>query len=91
VRVSGPEVVEVADRLFSGKQRLSLSKSHSVRRGKLTDTSGHALDDVLVTVMRAPDTYTGEDLVEISCHGGPLISSLVLEVLLETGCRLALS
>ncbi|KPJ61180.1 MAG: hypothetical protein AMJ46_02350 [Latescibacteria bacterium DG_63] len=89
VRVSGPESVEIVDRLFSGKEKLSLSRSHSVRHGRFMDSSGRVLDEVLVAVMRAPDTYTGEDLVEISCHGGSLISRLILETLVEAGCRLA--
>jgi tRNA modification GTPase len=89
VRLSGPESVEIADRLFGGKDTLARTRSHSARHGKLTDCSGRHLDEVLVTVMRAPDTYTGEDVVEISCHGGMLVSQLVLQALLEAGCRLA--
>jgi tRNA modification GTPase len=89
VRLSGPESVEIADKLFCGKDTLARTRSHSVRHGKLTDCSGRPLDEVLVTVMRAPDTYTGEDVVEISCHGGMFVSQIVLQALLEAGCRLA--
>ncbi len=89
VRVSGPESVEIVDRLFSGKEKLCRSRSHSVRHGRLSDGSGRVLDEVLVSVMKAPETYTGEDLVEISCHGSQLISNTILEALLEAGCRLA--
>ncbi|UCF78423.1 MAG: 50S ribosome-binding GTPase, partial [Candidatus Eiseniibacteriota bacterium] len=89
VRVSGPESIEIADRLFKGKEPLSLSRTHSVRHGKLTDPSGRVLDEVLVCVMRAPETFTGEDIVEVSCHGGPVTSQLVLEAFLSCGCRMA--
>jgi len=89
VRLSGPESVEIVDKLFGGKDTLARTRSHSARHGKLADCSGRPLDEVLVTVMRAPDTYTGEDVVEISCHGGMLVSQLVLQALLEAGCRIA--
>jgi tRNA modification GTPase len=89
VRLSGPESVEIADKLFRGKEALSQTRSHSVRHGRLTDRAGQVLDEVLVTVMKAPDTFTGEDVVEISCHGGMLVSQLVLQALVEVGCRLA--
>jgi tRNA modification GTPase len=89
VRLSGPKSVEIVDGLFEGKEKLSASRSHSVRHGRLKDRAGSVIDEVLVTVMRAPDTYTGEDVVEISCHGGEVVSRLVLEATLESGCRLA--
>ncbi|MCX5801353.1 MAG: tRNA uridine-5-carboxymethylaminomethyl(34) synthesis GTPase MnmE [Candidatus Eisenbacteria bacterium] len=89
VRLSGPESVEIVDNLFRGKETLARTRSHSVRHGRLIDRGGRPLDDVLITVMRAPDTYTGEDVVEINCHGGMLVSQLVLQALVEAGCRLA--
>jgi len=89
VRLSGPDAVKIADRLFAGKEALAQARSHSIRHGKLCDFSGNVVDEVLAAVMRAPDTYTGEDVVEISCHGGLLMSQLVLQALLEAGCRLA--
>jgi tRNA modification GTPase len=58
-----------------------------VRHGRAFDSSGKLVDDILITVMRGPDTYTGEDVVELSCHGGPLASRLVLEALLDAGAR----
>ena len=89
VRLTGPEAVKIVDELFSGKEPLAQARSHSVKHGKLHDNSGKLIDEVLVTVMRAPDTYTGEDVVEISCHGGAVLSELVLEALVSKGCLLA--
>jgi len=89
VRLSGPEAVAIVDNLFSGKETLARTRSHSVRHGRLADLSGRLLDEVLVTVMKAPETYTGENMVEISCHGGMLVSQLVLQTLVDAGCRLA--
>lgn len=89
VRLSGPDAVQIVDRLFRGKETLARTRSHSVRHGKLCDLSGNVVDEVLAAVMKAPDTYTGEDVVEISCHGGVLVSQLALQALLEAGCRLA--
>jgi len=89
VRLSGPDAVQIADRLFVGKEALARTRSHSIRHGRLCNLSGNVVDEVLAAVMKAPDTYTGEDVVEISCHGGLLMSQLVLQAFLEAGCRLA--
>jgi tRNA modification GTPase len=89
VRLTGPEAVGIASGVYSGKEKLDRLDSHSVRYGRVFDSSGKLLDEVLIAVMRGPDSYTGEDVVEISCHGGLLASRLILNALVEAGARLA--
>lgn len=90
VRVSGPEAVPVVDKLFRGKGPLAKVPSHTIHYGHLVrpDTE-ERLEEVLVTVMRAPRTFTGEDVVEINCHGGIVGVQQVLQLVLEAGARLA--
>ncbi|PTX62411.1 tRNA modification GTPase trmE [Melghirimyces profundicolus] len=90
IRVSGPEAIQTADRIFKGKNRLENAESHTVHYGYIIDPeTGDRIDEVLVTVMRAPRTFTREDVVEISCHGGMVPVQNVLEALLTSGARLA--
>ncbi len=90
IRVSGDRAIEIVDKVFHGKKSLKDLKSHRVTYGKIVDPeTGETIDDVLVIVMRAPSTYTGEDVVEISSHGGLIIPGLILEILLKNGARLA--
>jgi len=89
VRMSGPKAIAIAESVVHSKRRLSEVSSHSLVYGKVLDEEGKVLDEVLVGVMRAPRTYTGEDIVEINCHGGPLILERVLARLLRAGARLA--
>ncbi|MBR2561168.1 MAG: tRNA uridine-5-carboxymethylaminomethyl(34) synthesis GTPase MnmE [Eubacterium sp.] len=90
VRISGPAAVEAADRVFRSKsgKPLAETKSHTVRYGHIVDRDT-VLDEVLVSVLRAPDTYTREDTIEINCHGGSLVLRRVLEAVLDGGVRLA--
>ncbi len=87
VRLSGPDAVGIASRVYRGSDDLGDLASHSVRHGRVFDSSGKLLDEILITVMRGPDTYTGEDSVELSCHGGLLASRRVLDALVEAGAR----
>ncbi len=89
IRVSGEESLQVVNRFFKGKKELDKAQTHTVHYGKFTDENGVVIDDVLVTVFRKPNSYTGEDSVEISTHGSPLISEKIIGVLLESGVRLA--
>jgi tRNA modification GTPase len=90
IRMSGEGVLEIADRVFRGKQKPSETPTHRVLYGYIIDPeTGERVDDVLLTVMRRPKSYTGEDVVEISCHGGRVVPSLVLETLIKAGARLA--
>ena len=89
IRISGTLSFEVTDKFFKGKTRLTDSNSHTVHYGEITDENGVLLDDVLVSVFRNPHSYTGEDSVEISTHGNPLISKKIIELLLKYGVRIA--
>ncbi len=90
VRMSGTGSIAIADELFIGKKKLSEKATHTLSYGKITDgQGGEVIDEVLVSVMRAPQTYTREDIVEINCHGGSLVTKRVLEALLRAGARLA--
>ena len=90
VRISGPLAERVATRLFRRKKKPARLKSHHLYYGEILDPeNGKSLDEVLLTLMRKPKTYTKEDVVEINCHGGYLVLKRVLEVILEQGVRLA--
>lgn len=91
VRISGPEAVAVADRLYRGKKKekkLADMKSHTIHYGWIVENE-QILDEVLVMLMRGPHSYTGEDTVEIDCHGGVLAVKRVLEAVLHAGARIA--
>lgn len=85
IRVSGADSIEICDSIFKGKERLKNAESHTVRYGHIIDKSKRPVDEVLVTVMRAPKTYTREDVVEISTHGGFSASKKVMELLVSAG------
>ena len=86
IRVSGPEAVAVADKIFRGRRPLSDAPAGRVRRGTI-ERGGRATDEVLVTVFRAPKSYTGEDIVEISGHGGPVVADEILRAVFAAGAR----
>jgi len=90
VRMSGPQAIAIADKLFMGKAKLEGAPSHSLHHGRIVDPqNGQFVDDVLVSLMRAPTTYTGDNMVEINCHGGLLVTRKILELTLGSGARLA--
>ena len=91
VRICGSEALNVADKVFrsiKGTKKVSEMKSHTIHYGKIED-EGKMIDEVLLMVMRAPNTYTREDTVEINCHGGIVVVKKVLETVLKHGARLA--
>lgn len=92
IRLSGPLAIEVADRCFvpAGKSSLkpSAASTHTIQYGHIT-RKGRRVDEVLLAVMRAPRTFTREDVIEITCHGGVLPSKMVLDAVLACGARLA--
>src|SRR5271170_2408646 len=92
VRISGAQTLSVADKVFlpSGKNSLkpSTAPTHTIHYGKVVRNGG-TVDEVLLAVLHAPRTFTREDIVEISCHGGILPAKLVLDTILENGARLA--
>jgi tRNA modification GTPase len=90
LRISGTDALSLADKIFipAGKVKPSAAQTHTIHFGKII-RDGKTLDEVLLAVMRAPRTFTREDTVEISCHGGILPAKLVLDAILEKGARLA--
>lgn len=90
VRLSGPDAVAVADKVFRGRVRLAHAPTHTVHYGRVVDPlTEEVLDEVLVLVMRAPRTFTREDVVEIQGHGGFFVLRSVLRAVLSAGTRLA--
>lgn len=90
IRVSGPRSIEFVAPIFFSKENLITAATHTVHYGFIRQPeSGEKIEEVLVTVMRAPRSFTTEDVVEINCHGGIISVKKVLELLLEQGTRLA--
>ncbi len=90
VRMSGAGCIALADTLFQGKKKLTEKATHTLSYGKIIDkTNEEVIDEVLVSVMKAPNTYTKEDIVEINCHGGFFVTQRVLQAVLMAGARLA--
>ncbi|MBV8213355.1 MAG: tRNA uridine-5-carboxymethylaminomethyl(34) synthesis GTPase MnmE [Verrucomicrobia bacterium] len=88
LRVSGPEAVEVVARIFRGATATEKMEPRRSYFGEINDATG-LIDQVLLTIFRRPQSYTGEDLVEISCHGGILVTRKILSLLLNAGARSA--
>lgn len=90
IRISGKSALPIADKIFKSSKKPSLSLSHTVLYGKIQNPeTGAIIDEVLLTVMRAPKTYTKEDVVEINCHGGVQPLNKILETVVNNGARLA--
>ena len=89
VRISGENAIEIADKIFRGKESPSQFVSRVQHLGEIFSAENHLIDQAVLSVHRAPASYTGEDLVEISCHGGTLVSAKVLEACLRAGARAA--
>ena len=87
IRVSGTDAIKIVNKIFSNKKFLD-SPSHTIHYGYIMD-GDERIDEVLVTIMRAPKTFTKEDIVEINAHGGIMTTDKILELLLVNGCRLA--
>ena len=88
IRISGDQAIAIADALFD--RPLSQKASHTVTYGFINDPhTGKQVDEVLVSLFRTPRTYTREDVVEISCHGGRCVTSMILQLVLAQGARLA--
>ncbi|WP_031927020.1 tRNA uridine-5-carboxymethylaminomethyl(34) synthesis GTPase MnmE [Staphylococcus aureus] len=90
VRLSGPQAVEIADKLYKGKHLLNDVPSHTINYGYIIDPeSKEVVEEVMVSVLRAPKTFTREDIIEINCHGGILTINRVLELTMTYGARMA--
>ncbi|MEL6483396.1 MAG: tRNA uridine-5-carboxymethylaminomethyl(34) synthesis GTPase MnmE, partial [Bacteroidota bacterium] len=89
IRVSGKEAITIVDGLFASKvgaKKLVNQKSHTLHLGNIIDNE-RVLDEALVSIFKGPNSYTGENVVEISCHGSPYIQEQILQLLLRNGCR----
>jgi tRNA modification GTPase len=90
VRMSGPHAIPVGDRLFRGKRPLSQVKTHTIHYGKMIDPeNGKTVETVMVSVMKKPNSYTREDIVEINCHGGLNSVNRILGLILDQDVRMA--
>ena len=87
IRVSGEESINIVNNIFKGKD-LTKVDSHTINYGHIVDNE-EVIDEVLVSVMKSPRTFTTEDIVEINTHGGIAPTNRVVQLLLEKGCRLA--
>ena len=87
VRVSGPDALQIGAKVFRGSVNVADAGGYTVHYGHVVNQKEEQLDEVLATVFRAPHSFTGEDMVEISCHGGTLITRTVLEAVIAAGAR----
>ncbi|WP_018127449.1 tRNA uridine-5-carboxymethylaminomethyl(34) synthesis GTPase MnmE [Balneola vulgaris] len=88
IRVSGKDAISIVDQAFEGKPLVE-QPTHTVHFGKIVDKKGLPVDEVLISIFRSPKSYTGEETVEISCHGGVLVTQKVLETILALGVKSA--
>ncbi|MCO6337964.1 tRNA uridine-5-carboxymethylaminomethyl(34) synthesis GTPase MnmE [Staphylococcus epidermidis] len=90
VRLSGPQAIEIGDILYKGKKKLSEVETHTINYGHIIDPeTNETVEEVMVSVLRAPKTFTREDIIEINCHGGILIINRILELTMTYGARMA--
>lgn len=88
VRVSGPQAINIVARRWNGVT-LDNMKSHTAHLGQVTDSQGRMLDEVVLTLYRGPHSFTGEDVIELACHGSVWIQQQLLATLIDAGCRMA--
>ncbi len=86
IRISGPQALTIVQQRWHGKP-LADMKTHTVHFGQLTDSVGDVLDQAVLTVFKAPNSFTGEDVVELACHGSTWIQQQVIQTLIDAGCR----
>lgn len=90
VRLSGPQAIEIGDMLYKGKKKLSEVETHTINYGHIIDPeTNETVEEVMVSVLRAPKTFTREDIIEINCHGGILTINRILELTMTYGARMA--
>ncbi|AGZ25702.1 MULTISPECIES: tRNA uridine-5-carboxymethylaminomethyl(34) synthesis GTPase MnmE [Staphylococcus] len=90
VRLSGPQAVEIGDKLYKGKKPLAEVDSHTINYGHIIDPeTNEIVEEVMISVLRAPKTFTREDIIEINCHGGILTINHILELTMTHGARMA--
>ncbi|WAE41763.1 tRNA uridine-5-carboxymethylaminomethyl(34) synthesis GTPase MnmE [Staphylococcus pasteuri] len=90
VRLSGPQAIEIGDKLYKGKKKLAEVDSHTINYGHIIDPdTNETVEEVMISVLRAPKTFTREDIIEINCHGGILTINRILELTMTHGARIA--
>lgn len=89
IRISGEDAISVADSIFKGAKKPSNMEGYTCAYGEIINDDNEILDDVVLTVFKAPKSYTGEDVVEISCHGGKFVTKQILRLILSKGVKLA--
>lgn len=93
IRISGPEAVNIVSNSFVGKSGkkidLTQKQSHTIHFGYIKDSNGEVIDEVIVLLMKAPKSYTMEDVVEVQCHGGSFVCQILLEHFVKEGVRIA--
>ena len=90
VRLSGPQAIGIGDKLYKGKKKLSEVNTHTINYGHITDPeTNEIVEEVMISVLRAPKTFTREDIIEINCHGGILTINRILELTMTYGARMA--
>lgn len=89
IRISGSESIKVVDQVFIGKKALQECASHTIHYGKINDDTGELIDDVLISIFRSPNSYTGEDLIEISTHASSIVVEKIISIFLNREMRLA--
>jgi tRNA modification GTPase len=86
IRLSGPESFKIIDTVFSGKEKISSAEGYTIKYGNILDNE-KVLDDVLISIFKSPNSYTGEDAIEISTHGSPFVVQRTIELLMKLGAR----
>ena len=91
IRVSGKDTIQIVDKIFKAINKKSIldTPSHTITYGYIVNDNGNILDEVLIMLMRAPKTFTREDVIEINCHGGPVPLNAVLLEVIKAGARIA--
>lgn len=89
IRLSGPQSIDIANSLFCPKDKIANAKANTLVYGHIVNNKGSEIDEVLVSIFRAPHSYTGEDSIEISCHGSKYIMTEISKALITAGCRQA--
>src|SRR5579872_3752986 len=88
IRISGKSALVAANTLFLGVD-LRAAAPNTIHHGHIVDSGGELVDEVLASVFRAPHSYTGEDIIEISCHGNPIVTGTILDLILQQSVRMA--
>ncbi len=91
IRVSGPHAIDITEEIFSGRRPLSQAKGYSLHYGNIINPdNGEIIDEVMLSLFRAPHSFTGEDSIEITAHGSAYILQRICQLLVSKGCTMAM-